>query len=189
MHGRPDPHRRRSLGRGAPTRVGCTVVLALGSTWITACDGDGDGSAEKQVATGDSEKKQGGTTRPEPPARSRPVARPIRRGRDAARRLRATVSCEGAPPRAVARLRWRPSRAGRQRVDVTVLRFDPGDFQSSRLLGRTRARLDWKRVAGEAVHRWRVLTRVGRRWVTSRTAAFTGPGCVGADYPAPPEGR
>jgi hypothetical protein len=72
------------------------VVLALGSIGITACDGDGDGSAEKQVATGDSEQKQRGTTHPEPPARSRPVTRPIRRGRGAARRLRATVSCEGA---------------------------------------------------------------------------------------------
>lgn len=102
----------------------------------------------------------------------------------AATGLSATTRCAGTPPKAVASLRWTASRKGRQRVDVTAFRngFSTRKFNSSARLSSTRGRLEWRRISGEAIHRWRVLTRVNGRWYISATRTFTGPGCVGADY-------
>lgn len=103
--------------------------------------------------------------------------------RKAATQLSATSRCAGTPPRAVASLRWKPSRAGRQRVDVTVLEdgFSKRAYDSSSRFSRTRHALTWRRVSGEATHYWRVLTAVNHRWYRSATGTFPGPGCVGAD--------
>ncbi len=103
--------------------------------------------------------------------------------RKAASHLKASSRCAGMPPKAVASLRWRPSRAGRQRVDVTVLKdgFATRRFDSSSRLGRTRNHVTWRRVKGEARHYWRVLTAVNHRWYRSATGSFAGPGCVGTD--------
>lgn len=107
-------------------------------------------------------------------------------GGPAATGLRATPECAGAPPRPVVHLRWTPSGAGRQRVQVAVVRdgFRTGDFERSRRLPAERRRLDWHRARGEAQHHWRVVTRNGGRRARSEIAQFTGPGCVGADPPA-----
>jgi len=104
-------------------------------------------------------------------------------GAKSATGLRAATACAGTPPKAVARLRWTPSGKGHQRVDVTPFSngFSARKYDSSGRLGSTRSRLEWRRVSGEAVHRWRVLTRVNGRWHASATRTFTGPGCVGTD--------
>lgn len=102
----------------------------------------------------------------------------------AATGLSATTRCAGTPPKAVATLRWTPSGKGRQRVDVTAFSngFATRKFSSSAQLSSTRSRLEWRRISGEAIHRWRVLTRVKGRWYISATRTFTGPGCVGSDF-------
>jgi hypothetical protein len=102
----------------------------------------------------------------------------------AATGLSATTRCAGTPPTAVASLRWTPSRKGRQRVDVTAFfnGFSKRKFDSSAQLSSTRSRLEWRRINGEAIHRWRVLTSVKGQWYISATRTFTGPGCVGADF-------
>jgi hypothetical protein len=102
----------------------------------------------------------------------------------AATGLRATTRCAGTPPKAVATLRWTPSGQGRQRVDVTAFPngFSTRRFSSSGPLSSTRSRLEWRRISGEAIHRWRVLTRVKGQWYISATRTFTGPGCVGTDF-------
>lgn len=101
----------------------------------------------------------------------------------AATGLSATTRCAGTPPEAVASLRWTPSGRGRQRVDVTAFSdgFSTRKFGSSAQLSATRSRLEWRRISGEAIHRWRVLTRVNGRWYSSAIRTFTGPGCVGSD--------
>jgi hypothetical protein len=101
----------------------------------------------------------------------------------AATGLSATTRCAGIPPKAVVTLRWTPSGKGRQRVDVTAFPngFSTRKFDSSGRLSSTRSRLEWRRISGEAIHRWRVLTRANGRWYSSAIRTFTGPGCVGAD--------
>jgi hypothetical protein len=90
----------------------------------------------------------------------------------------------GTPPRAVVYLRWTPSGAGRQRVDVATVAtgLTSGNYQSSDELPGDVDALDWTRASGEAEHHWRVLTRTVAGWVPSVEGLFTGPGCVGADY-------
>lgn len=105
-------------------------------------------------------------------------------GPGSATRLSASSGCEGTPPRDVVRMRWQPSGAGRQRIDVTVLDngFQPGTFESSHVLGAGESSLRWDHSRGEATHYWRVVTLVSGRWVASQTASFEGPGCVGSDF-------
>lgn len=94
-----------------------------------------------------------------------------------------TADCVGTPPRPHVVLRWVPSRAGNQRVDVatTGAGLASGDFMSSDELPADATTIDWTRAQGVAEHRWRVLTRTADLWISSAEAVFTGPGCVGAD--------
>lgn len=118
---------------------------------------------------------------PKPP-RLTPAA--VRAGRPwGARALRSTTSCsQNAPRTAIAHLRWRPANkpGGRQWIAVTnLLRgFQFGKFEAAGPL-RPRVRsFEWRRVHGQSIHFWRVLTRVNGRWLGSPTARFTGPTCV-----------
>jgi len=106
-------------------------------------------------------------------------------GPSAATSLNAASSCEGTPPAPVVRFRWQPSGAGEQRLDVTVLAdgFETGDYETVARLAAGADGFDWGGAAGEAEHRWRVLTRSGDVWVASDTAVVAGPGCVGVDEP------
>ena len=98
----------------------------------------------------------------------------------AATRLSSFADCsDTARPRA--RLSWRPAaRADEQRVAVTIYRdgFERPRYQRSRALPAGKASLVWRRIQGQAIHRWVVLTRRGDRWTASRPAKFEGPGCV-----------
>ena len=98
--------------------------------------------------------------------------------------LTSQAECVGAPPAPIVAMAWRPSGAGAQRVDVTVTAdgFDTGNFLSSDPLDPSKGTLEWHAAEGEAVHRWRVLTRTDGGWTPSATATFEGPGCVGADF-------
>ena len=104
-------------------------------------------------------------------------------GSTSATGLRASARCAGTPPKAVVSLRWTASGKGRQRVDVTAFAngFATRKYTSSARLSTTRNRLEWRRSSGEAIHRWRVLTRANGRWYSSAIRTFTGPGCVGTD--------
>lgn len=104
--------------------------------------------------------------------------------RAAARRLRSSVRCSSNAPRTgIARLHWRPVRrpGRRQWIAVTIfLRgFALGSFETSRPLANGVSSFEWRRVHGQAIHYWRVITRDRNgRWLGSSTASFTGPTCV-----------
>jgi hypothetical protein len=104
--------------------------------------------------------------------------------RAAASRLRSSVHCSANAPRTgIADLRWRPVRrpGRRQWIAVTIyLRgFPLGSFEASRPLGNGVSSFEWRRVHGQAIHRWRVITRDRNgRWLGSATATFTGPTCI-----------
>lgn len=106
-------------------------------------------------------------------------------GGGAATNLSAAAECVGGPPRPAVHMRWTPSRAGRQRVQVTVFSdgFATGRVERSERLSRTRKKLTWRAAHGEAKHYWRVMTRINGRSVPSEVSTFMGPGCVGADPP------
>ncbi|MFN2470735.1 MAG: hypothetical protein ABR583_07045 [Gaiellaceae bacterium] len=82
--------------------------------------------------------------------------------------------------RSYARLRWKPVGTGVQRVVVTIFRagFETGNFEVSGPVGPRVGSITWYRVHGQAIHRWRVLTRTPRGWVPSVTVAFRGPPCI-----------
>jgi hypothetical protein len=108
----------------------------------------------------------------------------VRAGRPwGARMLRSTTSCsQNAPRTAIAHLRWRPSKAAaRQWVAVTnLLRgFELGKYEASAALPPRKHSFEWRRVHGQSIHLWRVITRTRNgRWLGSPTARFTGPTCV-----------
>jgi hypothetical protein len=97
--------------------------------------------------------------------------------------LTARADCVGTPPRPLVRLRWSPSKAGSQRIDVAATGSGLANrqFRSSAELSPDTASLTWDSAEGEAEHHWRVLTKTPAGWVPSEEATFTGPGCVGAD--------
>lgn len=110
-------------------------------------------------------------------------------GPQAATSLHAAPHCAGtAPPQPVATLRWNPAaeRGTVQRVIVTIYPdgFEQGLFEASPPLASDRSSLTWRRVHGEAIHFWRVLTRHGDEWAASRTRQFQGVACP-ADYAGP----
>lgn len=124
---------------------------------------------------------------PLPPAPRLPRAPLLPPGHTtSATHLAATVKCSEAGPRkGIAVLRWRPAthRGSEQRVVVTIFRnFTEGKFESSGPLSPRRARLEWHRVHGQAIHSWRVLTRQRGGWAPSARQRFTGPTCI-ADVP------
>jgi len=117
-----------------------------------------------------------------PPSPKPPVAA-VRAGRPwGATRLRSTTSCsQNAPRTGIAHLRWRAARpGGTQWIVVTnLLRgFEFGKYEAAGPLPPSRRTFDWRRVHGQSIHLWRVLTFRGGRWLGSPTARFTGPTCV-----------
>ena len=109
--------------------------------------------------------------------------------RAAATRLRSSVRCSANAPRTgIARLRWRAVRrpGRRQWIAVTIfLRgFALGSFEASRPLANGVATFEWRRVHGQAIHYWRVITRDRNgRWLGSATGSFTGPTCIAEFQP------
>jgi hypothetical protein len=109
--------------------------------------------------------------------------------RAAATRLQSSVRCSSNAPRTgIARLRWRAVRrpGRRQWIAVTIfLRgFALGSFEASRPLANGVSSFVWRRVHGQAIHYWRVITRDRNgRWLGSATAQFTGPTCIAEFQP------
>jgi hypothetical protein len=120
---------------------------------------------------------------PLPPAPRLPRAPLLPPSRNtSATHLAATVNCSEAEPRkGIAVLRWKPAthRGSEQRVVVTIFRnFEEGNFESSGPLSPRRAKLEWHRVHGQAIHSWRVLTQQHGGWVLSKVGRYTGPICL-----------
>jgi hypothetical protein len=105
----------------------------------------------------------------------------------AATGLHSEVDCE-VPGKAIVKLSWKiasiPGSA--QRVDVTIYSFDEDKFDSSELLPPDQSSFVWDRLRGQAIHDWRVLTLHPEGWVSSETAGFEGPTCVGDFEPTQP---
>lgn len=118
------------------------------------------------------------------PKSPKPPPAAVRAGRPwGATRLRSSTSCsQNAPRTAIAHLRWRPAKpAGRAQwiVVTNLLRgFEFGKYDAAGPLKPRAASFAWRRVHGQSIHQWRVLTWNGRRWLGSPTAKFTGPTCV-----------
>lgn len=89
----------------------------------------------------------------------------------------------GTPPQALVTLRWSPSGAGAQRIDVATTGegLATGTYLSSEELSSDATTFRWEWAQGEAEHHWRVLTRTAGGWMSSVEAVFAGPGCVGVD--------
>lgn len=108
-------------------------------------------------------------------------------GAGAASNLQAEVECDPEVLRkAIAKLSWTVAAgSGRaQRVDVTILGFEQGAFESSDSLACDQTSLVWDSLHGQAIHRWRVLTLQPEGWMPSETASFLGLTCV-ADFVDP----
>ena len=109
--------------------------------------------------------------------------------RRAATRLRSSERCSSNAPRTgIARLRWRPvRRPGRQQwiaVTIFLRGFALGSFEASRPLANGVSSFEWRRVHGQAIHYWRVITRDRNgRWLGSATGSFTGPTCIAEFQP------
>lgn len=109
--------------------------------------------------------------------------------RAAATRLRSSVRCSANAPRTgIARLRWgavrRPGRRQWIAVTIFVRGFALGSFEASRPLASGVSSFEWRRVHGQAIHYWRVITRDRNgRWLGSATAQFTGPTCIAEFQP------
>ena len=129
-------------------------------------------------------ERQGSLRRWALPKAPKPPPAAVRAGRPwGAKRLRSTTSCSSNAPRtAIAHLRWRPARpAGRTQwiVVTNLLRgFEFGKYEAAGPLKPRVASFAWRRVHGQSIHQWRVLTWNGSRWLGSPTAKFTGPTCV-----------
>ena len=129
-------------------------------------------------------ERQGSLRRWALPKSPKPPPAAVRAGRPwGATRLRSKTSCsQNAPRTAIAHLRWRPARksARTQWIVVTnLLRgFEFGKYEAAGPLKPGVASFDWRRVHGQSIHQWRVLTWNGHRWLGSPTATFTGPTCV-----------
>jgi hypothetical protein len=129
-------------------------------------------------------ERQGSLRRWALPKAPKPPPAAVRAGRPwGATRLRSTTNCsQNAPRTAIAHLRWRPSKKpGRAQwiVVTNLLRgFEFGKYEAAGPLKPRVASFDWRRVHGQSIHQWRVLTWNGSRWLGSPTAKFTGPTCV-----------
>jgi hypothetical protein len=77
--------------------------------------------------------------------------------------------------------RWRPApqRGDVQRLDVTAFLdgFKTGRFMGSERLAPDASTYRWEGLEPFG-YQWRVLTRHGDAWTTSREATFSGPVCV-----------
>jgi hypothetical protein len=128
-------------------------------------------------------ERQGSLRRWALPRAPKPPPAAVRAGRPwGATRLHSKTSCsQNAPRTAIAHLRWRPAKTGRTQwiVVTNLLRgFEFGKFEAAGPLKPKAASFDWRRVHGQSIHQWRVLTWDGHRWLGSPTAKFTGPTCV-----------
>ena len=64
-------------------------------------------------------------------------------------------------------------------VTIFLRGFALGSFEASRPLANGVESFEWRRVHGQAIHYWRVITRDRNgRWLGSATAQFTGPTCI-----------
>lgn len=100
----------------------------------------------------------------------------------AATRLGVTTGCAREDPgKSTATFRWRPTLppGDHQRLDLTEFLegFETGRFKSSERLAPGVSRYTWVGLEPFG-YRWRVLTRHGKAWTSSREAAFSGPVCV-----------
>jgi hypothetical protein len=99
-----------------------------------------------------------------------------------ATKLRATPGCtkEREP---LVRFRWVPARPrGRaQRVDCTEYfrGFSTRQFHKGRKLASGKRRWRTTKIETGLDYSWRVLTRRGDRWVSSKIRSFDGPLCLG----------
>ncbi|WP_455210864.1 hypothetical protein [Kaarinaea lacus] len=98
--------------------------------------------------------------------------------------LAAQVECSDLVRfKSIAQLSWRPAEnAGdEQRIDVTIFKdgFETGRFESSKALPPDITSYQFDDVKGQALHRWRVVTRTGNDVFFSETARFEGVVCVG----------
>lgn len=127
------------------------------------------------------------TTSQEPPVPVRVATLPPN-GTGAAIRLSAKPDCTATTREPFATLRWSPAadRGRLQRVVVTIYPdgFAQGRFEASQPLSPDRTKLEWRRVHGQAIHSWRVLTHHEDGWTASETGRFEGPVCA-ADYAGP----
>lgn len=128
-------------------------------------------------------ERQGSLRRWALPSSPKPPPAAVRAGRPwGATRLRSKTSCsQNAPRTAIAHLSWRPSKRARAQwiVVTNLLRgFEFGKYDAAGPLKPRTSSFDWRRVHGQSIHQWRVLTWDGRRWLGSPTAKFTGPTCV-----------
>ncbi len=101
----------------------------------------------------------------------------------AATNLEAKVDCSVEEPRkGIAHLSWTVAlnTGSEQRVEVTIFRdgFETGAFERSGPLPPNQSTLTWKELKGQAIHHWRVLTRISSGWVATETASFEGSTCV-----------
>lgn len=100
----------------------------------------------------------------------------------AASSLHAVVGCDPDDPRVpYAQLGWtRAGNGGDQRVQVTIdpRGFDADTTRTSHVVAAGTSMIRWTQVSGQAIHRWRVLTADGTRWVASTPAEFEGPLCA-----------
>jgi hypothetical protein len=81
---------------------------------------------------------------------------------------------------AEADLRWTPASppGERQLVEVSIFAFEPGKSAFSEPLGPTDGHVVTGAVFGQAIHEWRVLTRLGDTWTPSEPAEFEGVTCT-----------
>jgi hypothetical protein len=102
-------------------------------------------------------------------------------GPRAASGLRAESGCSAdVLGQAIADLDWTPAAevGEEQLVEVTIYAFDLGPSTFSVSLRPTDDHLGYEAVSGQAIHRWRVLTRYGNVWVPSEVSAFEGATCI-----------
>lgn len=173
-----------SSGDQDPARsVTSDIDQATSTTTVTVTTTATTGSSDAPESTTSSENTDTlpTTTTEKPADLDGPLVTPDDPDR-AAHGLDSTVSCdENDPSVAVADLSWTTAQpqGTRQRVQVTI---DPRGFDYGSRLGPeldgSAWSMRWTDISGQAVHSWRVLTKVDGVWLTSPTATFEGPTCA-----------
>jgi len=187
---------RRSRGRESQMvsmlRLGPRVGIGLALAILVGCAGPSGPEAGTPSPPPDTRSPVPSPS-PEPPPTVQPTPPSTEEthppedidppsGGTAATQLRVTAACEqGDPGRSVVTFRWRPAprRGDVQRLDVTAFLdgFETGRFMSSERLPPGASIYRWEGLEPFG-YRWRVLTRHGDAWTTSRQATFSGPVCV-----------
>jgi len=168
------------------------VSLLAAAALFAACQSDAS-PAEGGAQDASPPKRHAQIDRPRPksskPSANRsadvksPTADPAAKGRPAARarNLRARTGCN-ADREPIVRFRWSPAPDGgpAQRVDYTEFfaGLSGGDFHRSPRLSGQENRWRTGNIETGIHYEWRVMTRHGRRWVTSAVRSFDGPVCI-----------